>query len=373
MPRCLTRMPLRMLLLGALSAAALLTAQQALAGGFACGDCGSACGGPTCGPEFIEKTVYCPTWVNQTKTVNCTVYKPVQYEKTITCYRVEKEVSYVEKEYTTYKHECHYKTVSYSVNVPEYHWVEKTYNVSVPYYEDVQQQYTVCVPSYEKRTAHRTVCKRVPYTTTRKVCVDQGQWVEQTYQVPCGVSYGCGGCGWGRGGCGSACGGCGSCEPTYTTCTRRVWQPNIVTKEVPVTCYKTVQEQVPYEYTVCVPSYEQRTRTVKVCKHRTEQRTKKVKVCSYKTVQKERQVPYSVCVPVTHVRKVPVCNYKKVPYEKTLTYTKHVPETVQREVTVRVCQMVPKTIQVPCYSSCGGGGCFGGRLFGGGCFGGGCY
>ena len=66
----------------------------------------------------------------------------------------------------------------------------------------------------------------------------------------CGDSGGCGDCG-GCEDCGATAGGC---APTTTVC-QKVWVPNVVTKEVPVTVCKTVVENQPYEYcvTVCKP------------------------------------------------------------------------------------------------------------------------
>jgi len=87
---------------------------------------------------------------------------------------------------------------------------------------------------------------------------------------------GCGGCGNGCGGCGSGCGngcgssaaggdGCGSAAPATRTVCRRVWVPNVVTQEVPVTTYKNETSEEAYTYNVTLCRDEVRQRTVKKC------------------------------------------------------------------------------------------------------------
>lgn len=178
------------------------------------------------------------------------------------------------------------------------------------------------VPHEETRQGTRTVCRTVPETTTRTVTRDCGRWGTQTLEVPCSRRNPCGG--------GYSCG----CAPATRTVCRRVWGPNVTTEEVPVTTYRTVTEEVPYEYTEVVCRPEERQRTVKVCSYRTEERTRTVPVTRYRAE--------------TKIRMVKECSYE----------TQTVPVQVQKEVQVRVCKMEPKTITVPCVRRSGGRGVF---------------
>ena len=160
------------------------------------------------------------------------------------------------------------------------------------------EQRTRTVTNAVPVTRTRTVQVCVPTTTMKTVTKDYGHWEEQVVEAApvqtesygcgssmggCGtstVSYGgcgssCGGCSSGCGGCESSCGGCSSgcgdgcgassvslgagsgCgAPVASSCgtqTKRVWVPNVVTEQVPVTSSTTRSEVV--MYTV----YEQQT------------------------------------------------------------------------------------------------------------------
>ncbi len=181
-------------------------------------------------------------------------------------------------------------------------------------------------------------------------------------QADCGCNGGC------SDGCGDGCGDDCGCAPQTTTVCKKVWVPNLVTKEVPVTVCKTVMEEQPYEYcvTVCKPE----TRTCKVRSARWSSRPRPARSAFANTRRRHaprptrsakwfpqqisKEVTYTVCVPktVTKTYQVTVC--KCVPYEKEVTYTVCVPHQVQKEVDVRVCKMVPTTVTVPaCTSGCG--------------------
>ena len=82
------------------------------------------------------------------------------------------------------------------------------------------------------------------------------------------------------------CGPCGPAQPAQTYC---VWVPNVVQKQVQVTCMRPQMVPVTctYNVTVCVP--EQRTCTVKVCSYQ--------QVPVTKEVVKEVQVPVTVTPP----------------------------------------------------------------------------
>ena len=205
------------------------------------------------------------------------------------------------------------------------------------------------VPHREKREGTRTVCKVVPVTETRTVTCDQGHWETQTTDVPC-----------------NCCQCRSSCAPHVRHVCKRVWVPNVVTKEVEVTVHRRETEEVPYEYfvtvmkpeerahthKVCEWKTETRTKTVRVCNYEREERTRTMQVCEYKPETRTRTVNYTVCVPETRTRTYNVTNYRRVAEEKTQTYDVCIPYTEQQEVEVQVCKMVPKTITVPVCESC---------------------
>jgi hypothetical protein len=152
----------------------------------------------------------------------------------------------------------------------------------------------------------------VPETRTKTVCEDQGHWEERP--------------------CESACAPVKPCDPCAKVKTCKVWVPNIVEKEVEVTCMKPtwVEEPCEYQVTVCKP--ETRTCTERVCEYKQEVRTREVRYCAY--------------VPKKIVKRCPVTTYRCEPIQKTICYTAMVPYEVEKTVPVTVCKMVPKTIKV---------------------------
>ena len=324
----------------------LLSASQAVAGGPS-GGSASGCGGAC----YVEKTIYCPEWVTETRTVTCCEYKQESREVTETIYRCVPVQKEIQRSCTVMVPEQRVRTCQYTVCTPVVKQVERQYTVCVPEYRDVERQYTVMVPTQETRQGVRRVCHMVPEEITNTVCVDRGCWQTQMVEVPCSpCRRGCF-----RRRCGSCCGGCGSCcQPMTTTVCQRVWIPNIVQEEVTCTVYKQQITEEPYEYTVTVCKPETRTCTVKVCEMRQEVRTRTCSVTTYETSVEERQVPYTVCVPQEKTWTETVTTYTQVPEEVTRTITVCVPVQVQKEIQVNVCRMVPKTIQVPV---CGCGGC----------------
>ncbi|MEX0793655.1 MAG: hypothetical protein WD045_10995 [Pirellulaceae bacterium] len=250
---------------------------------------------PTCAPapcevQYVEKTVMVPQRSWEVKTVTCTVNRPEMRERTVQVCRRVPETNYVTKQYT--------------VTVPE--WQSKTvdYTVSKPVYETKTTTKTVMVPHYEEREATRQVCKMVPTTVTKTVCKDHGTW-----ETKCGVD---------RCGC-------------PTTC--KVWVPNVVQEEVECTVMKPVMEAQPYTYKVCVMKPEEREHTYQVCNMVTETRQKEVR--------------HMVCRQEVREKQVACTTYKTVMEDKVVPYCVMVPTQVTKEVRVPVCNMVPKTIQVP--------------------------
>lgn len=287
--------------------------------------CAPACA--PCEPQMVEKTVMVPQMVTETRTVNVTKYREETRERTYTVHRKVMETNAVEREYT--------------VMVPEQRTKTVTYAVRKPVYETKTAEYTVRVPHQEVRQGVRSVCHMVPTQETRTVCQRGGHWEERAFEV---ASGGCNPCGTAYRGCGpcapqSACGtGCGTSACDTRTIVRRVWVPEVKTREVEVTVMRPQHEEQPYEYTVCVYRPEVRTRTFQTCSYVTEERTK--------------EVAYTVCVPETRTKTVNVTTCRVVPEEKTETYTVRVPYTEQQEVQVQVCRMVPQTVTVACNSGC---------------------
>ena len=139
--------------------------------------------------------------------------------------------------------------------------------------------------------------------------------------------------------------GCGDCAPKTTTVCKKVWVPNCVTKEVPVTVCKQVVEDQPYEYNVTVCKPETRTCQVRVCNFETQTKTRTVTVCEYETETRTRtyqtckmvpeqmtkEVQYTVCVPKTETPDPDRHRVQHGSYEKEVTYTVCVPHQSRRK------------------------------------------
>ena len=154
------------------------------------------------------------------------------------------------------------------------------------------------------------------------------------------------------------------CAPVVTQHVHRVWRPQIVTEQVPVTVWRSQMSDEPYEYNVTV--------------YRPEPRVQKRRVCEYVNEPQSREVKYTVCVPQQRESVRNVTTYRTVVEQRTQHYTVQVPYTVQKEVEVMVCRSVPKQVlyRVPvnvggCNSSLGGYG-YGAQAACGGCGGAGC-
>lgn len=296
-------------------------------GGYA--DCVSS------GPSYqtVQKTIYVPQMVPETRIVTQTICEPEVRERVVTIHRQVPETRQV--------------TQNFTVMVPQQRTRTVNYVVRKPVWNDVQQTYHVSIPQTEPRTGVRSVCRPVQVQETRTVTRNVGGWEE----VPCDGS--CGGYGHvvqkgdydasqkgavQKGGesvvqKGAGCGG-----------THRVYRTHCVTEEVPVTVWKNEVHQEQYTYNVTT--------------YRSEPRTRTVRVCNYVSETASREVTYTVCVPEQRSRTVNVTTYKTIAEPQTQRYTVMVPRTVQREVTVMVCQMIPQqvTCTVPVYAGGYGGG-----------------
>ena len=107
------------------------------------------------------------------------------------------------------------------------------------------------VPYTEEMAGSRTVQKRVPVQSTKTVQVRGGHWATEMVEVSGGTDA-------------------SGCHCPQKQCCKRVWVPTCETKEVPVTTYECVTEEVPYSYTVTKCRSEQRSRSVNVTKCRDE-------------------------------------------------------------------------------------------------------
>ncbi|MEO8495690.1 MAG: hypothetical protein ABI614_11510 [Planctomycetota bacterium] len=299
--------------------------------GCRCGACVSSC------PSYqtVERTIYVPQMVPETRVVNQTVCEPEVRDRVVTVYRQVPETRQVVQNFT--------------VMVPHQETRTQNYVVSRPVWSEVEQTYNVSIPQTEPRSGVRSVCRPVQVQQTRTVTRNVCAWED----VPCDGH--CGGYGGvvqkgDDGGAvqneaiqkgavqkggesvvqkGSGCGG-----------THRVLRNRCVTEEVPVTVWKNEVHQEEYNYNVTT--------------YRSEPRTRMVRVCNYVNEKQSRDVTYTVCVPEQRSRTVDVTTCRTVAEQQTQQYTAMVPRTVQREVTVMVCQMVPRqvTCTVPVYG-CG--------------------
>ena len=282
-------------------------------------------------PQYIERTVMRPQMVTETKMCTVTEYRNETREREYTVYKRVAETSARSCDVTVMVPEQRTRVEKYTVMRPVTRTVAQTYKVQVPVWQEVPQSYTVQVPQVEVRQAYRTTCRKVPVTVMKTVCRDAGCWVNQTAQVP-------------------ACDPCG--RAVMRTVCRPVYMPKMVSEQVPVTCYKTEQVQVPYQYNVTVCKPQVRTRTVRVCNYRMETRQRNVQVCETECVPMTRNVNYTCMVPQKQQRSYNVTTYRMIPEKRVQTYKVCVPHQVQKPVQVKACRMVPETVRVPVCDPC---------------------
>ncbi|MFG0262929.1 MAG: ferredoxin [Novipirellula sp. JB048] len=388
---------------------------------------------PVTEERYRTKVVNTP--VTETKTVEYSVLVPEKSEKTV---EVKESVPVwveVPEEYTVRVPELVEVPEKYTVKVPQLQDTSFTYTVSVPHAVTEKRMHTVvnAVPVTKTRTIE--VC--VPKTTMQTVTKDYGHWEEQVVAAASapavngspgcgnGMMGGCGpavvsrgrGCGLlrghckhSRGRCGSSCGSvCGSSACGSSACgggnpgaaiagagcaagacgsgttTKRVWVPNVITEQVPVssvssrseevsyTVYEQQSEQVPYECTKIVYRPETRTGTKKTVVYVDEVRTRMRKVVkyndevrtrmrkelryqtvtktetiphvSYRTEQRTKEVNYTYNVPKHVVEPYTVTRYDRVAEEQVEEYKVCVPVVVTKEQKVQVCKMVPSLVE----------------------------
>jgi len=275
-------------------------------------------------PVEATRTIMVPDV--RTRTVEYQVCKPVWREESRE-YTVS--VPYTE-EREGMRQVCEWvpETVTRTVMVPETRTRTVEYTVNRTVWHEKTVEYTVSVPHREERQGVRRVCRWEPYTDVRTYRQDCGRWECVECEVP---------------ECGDA--GCGSCCVRHYT--RRVWVPNVVERQVEVTCRRPVTEEVPYTYWVTVCRPEVRSRTVRVPE------------CVPETMTREQQ--YVVCVPQQREYTVRRPVTREVPYTYTVTLCRpevrtrvvrvpdvvHETRTKEVEYTVCVPQQQTYTVQRP--------------------------
>ncbi len=196
--------------------------------------------------------------------------------------------------------------------------VTRKYTVKIPYIENIPRQYKIKVPKQVMKKGDRTTPKQIPRTKYQAIKRDMGKWVTTvstigTYEIEA-----------------DRC-GCSTCCPKTRTVRKTVWQPNVVTSQIPYTVYETVKQKVPYEYPVLEYQYELRDRMEPVTRYRTE----------------EREVTLTVfdLQPDTATKTVKVRKFRQVPKRREIVIQKFREET--RERMVDVSEFKNKVSQVP--------------------------
>ncbi len=262
----------------------------------------------------------------QYRTVCVTEWVSEPYQCTRTSYRTECK----QETYTAYRCE----------SVPETRTRTCTVYKMVPEVQTKTRIVCVCVPTVEERTVMQTHVTCKPETVMVRTCVDRGHW--ECKEIPCEPSHRNTKHGRGlfhrRKHCGDDC--CEPCEaPPPPMRTVKVWVPEKVWEEKPVTVMKRICEQRPV--------------TCKVTVNKIERREEKVQVTCYKCVPEQKTETYTVMttrtVPYQATRTVKVC----VPYTETVTLTRMVPRKVEKQVPVEVCAAAP-CCPSDCCTPCGG-------------------
>lgn len=245
--------------------------------------------------EAAPATGSCDPCAPATKTIKVTEYVPTQVEETRTVY---KQVSTVEK-YKAYKTEC--------VEEKKTRTVCTTKLVSSV--EDRTVTEYTCVPTVEDRIVTKKVVTCVPVTVMVSKIEDHGHY--ECREEICGPSlFTKAKKHFHHNECECAC----EPEPVRVK-TKKVWVPEKVCVQKPVTKIEKKVECVQEKCQVTVNKMVPTTKTIKVT------------VC--KPVTETKEETYTVLVP------------KKVEYEATRTVCKLEPVTEK----VTVCKLVPHTVE----------------------------
>jgi hypothetical protein len=143
---------------------------------------------------------------------------------------------------------------------------------------------------------------------------------------------------------------------------QRVWQPNLVTMQVPQTSYaaRVMTRKVPVQVCRYVDEEVVRKVPLQVCRMVQEEQVRRVpySVCRQVTERVENKVPVRVCRMELEevVRKVPVTTMRMVQEEKVeqlpvrvcrqeaVEQTVQIPQVVERQVPVTYTYRVPRTV-----------------------------
>ena len=297
------------------------------------------CYKPVCETVYdqVNVTRQVPVWETEARERRFTVLKPVQE----TSSREERFV--VQRPvYETVMRDASYDQVR---NITETAEREERYVTTRQVWETAsrEERYVVQRPVMEtvQQQQIRTVMQ--PVTTCRTQFVDQGCYADQVSVIPGRPTFPTlqwlpatqtidpvtglvqvqrGGLSWVSG------------QTPATQVVQRVWKPNVVAQQIPVT------QLVPQQIAENVP--------VQVCKYVAEEQVRQVPVQVCKTIQEEhcQKVPYTTCRQVVeHIaRQVPeqVCHYVSEEHVRQVPVTvcKMVAEEHVEPYQVRVCRMV---------------------------------
>jgi hypothetical protein len=199
----------------------------------------------------VEKTIYVPTWVTETRTCKETHYRQETQQRTCTTYRCEQVTKQVECPYTVWEEVEKVDEQSFEVATPVYNWVD--------------QKYTEYTTGKGTVTKTRQVRKWVP-SDEPGCCKDKGKWVCQDETYECEEEI---------------------CVPIERT--RRVKQWDT----------KKEMKTVSHKYKTLEPRTKTKLRTVCVTERIPEVTTYEVCVCVPHTVEKQVQVKVCRMVPKT--------------------------------------------------------------------------
>ena len=214
--------------------------------------------------------------------------------------------------------------------------VTRPYVVKLPYVEHVPQVYTIRVPYESTETRYREVPRQMPVTKFQMVKRDMGRWVTDTVSLQTYEE-------------GQDLCGCPTCCPKARTIRKTKWVPNIVSRKLPYTTFKTVKQKVPYQVPVMKYRQEQRQRMIEVTKHRTEVRQAVEKVYGYETSTKQKSYPITKFRLVRKTRAKSVTNYREETRTKDVSVNEYVNELEERKTPYAVREVVKKTrpIRIP--------------------------
>ena len=212
--------------------------------------------------------------------------------------------------------------------------VTRNYSVKIPYIENIPRQYRVKVPVQVMKKGKRTIPKQIPRTKYQAVKRDTGRWVTTVTTIPTYEIEA------------DRC-GCSTCCPKTRTVRKTVWQPNIVTSQIPYTVYETVKQEVPYEYPVLEHRFQTRTRMEPVTRFRTEPRTAKLTVFGWEPTTATKTVTVRKIEQIPKTRDVMIQKFRTEKRTRMVDISEYEPTT--DTVTLEVKQTEPRirTNQLP--------------------------